>query len=222
MATLLDKRLRTNRIVSVNTGHARAIGDPMRSKILSMLYNKTLSAEEIAVAIHKDGSKKSVSTIRHHIDVLKTTGLIEVTRIDESRGGITKFYGTSIRLLDFEPPENFESLYSSVIDKTTKRLADILSEVSSDIDMSNNTAKPTTADYSAYLLVDIINRATTNILEKDKKRGKKSQQPTTTTTQKATKRGSAAKVSTVKTKTAESRPRQKNTRENNKGKTDND
>ncbi len=221
MATLLDKRLRTNRIVSVNTEHARAIGDPMRSKILSMLYNKTLSAEEIAAAIQKDGSKKSVSTIRHHIDILKTTGLIEVTRIDESRGGITKFYGTSTRLLDFEIPENFESLYSSVIDKTTKRLADIVSEVLSDIDTS--TAKPTTAEYSAYLIVDIINRATTNILEKGKKRGtKKSLKPTTTTTQKSIKRGKkSAKISTVKTKTAESRPRN-NTRGNKKGKTDND
>lgn len=168
MATLLDRRLRTSRIVFVTTEHARAIGDPIRSKILSMLYGQTLSAEEITAAINKTGLKKAIPTVRHHIDILKTTGLIEVTKIVETRGGITKYYGTSTRLLDFKTSDDFDSAYSPVIDKTAKRLEDILDGVFSDVAAS--TAKPVTAEHSVHLVVDIMNRAITKVLEKSKKR----------------------------------------------------
>lgn len=193
MATLLDRQLRTSRTISVTAEHAHAMGNPIRSKILSMLYGKTLSAEEITAAINKTGSpKKAPSTVRHHIDVLKTTGLIEVTRIVESRGGITKYYGTSTRLLDFETPDDFESAYSSLIDSTTKRLEDILDDVLSDVSLS--IAKPTTAEYSVYLVVDIMNRAITKVLEKGKRRGT-TKAPLSS--KKAAKRGKKVARSTV-------------------------
>lgn len=155
-------------MVSVTTEHARAIGDPIRSKILSMLHGQTLSAEEITAAVNKTGLKKALPTVRHHIDVLKTTGLIEVTRIVETRGGITKYYGTSTRLLDFKTSDDFDSVYSSVIDKTAKRLEDVLDGVFSDVAAS--TARPITAEHSVHLVVDIMNRAITKVLEKSKKR----------------------------------------------------
>lgn len=170
MAALMDRKLRTSRTISVTTEHARAIGDPIRSKIVSMLYGKTMSAEEIAAAVNTSGSAKALTTVRHHIHVLKTTGLIEVTRIVESRGGITKYYGTSTRLLCFEEPENLESAYSSVIDKTAKRLEDILGGVFSDVSQSSDSDKPT-AEYSAYLVLEIMNRAITRVFEKGSRRG---------------------------------------------------
>jgi len=169
MATLLDRQIRTNRTVSVTMQHARAIGDPIRSRILSMLYGQTLSAEEITAAVNRTGPEKALSTVRHHIDILRTTGLVEVMRIVESRGGITKYYGTSTRLLDLEEPENFESVYSSVIDRTARRLEEILGGVLSDIAASGNGGRPT-AEYSAYLVVEIMNRAITKVLEKGKRR----------------------------------------------------
>ena len=167
MATLMDRRVRTSRTVSVTADHARALGDPIRSKIISMLYGKTLSAEEITEAVQKEGVDKAPTTVRHHIDVLRTSGLIEVTRIVESRGGLTKYYGTTTRLLHFEEPANFESAYSSVIDKTAKRLDEILGGVFSDVSVSGG--KPT-AEYTAYLVVEIMNRAITKVLEKGKRR----------------------------------------------------
>ena len=168
MATLVDRQIRTNRTIYVTAEHARAIGDPVRSRIMPMLYGKTLSADEIAAAVNKTGPKKALTTVRHHIDVLRTTGLIEVTRIVESRGGITKYYGTSTRLLNFETPKDFVSAYSSVIDRTAKRLEDILGGILSDIAASES--KPA-ADYSAYLVLEVMNRAITKVLEKGKRRG---------------------------------------------------
>ncbi len=167
MATLMDKQIRIDRTVTITTEQARAIGDPIRSKIVSMLYSHVLSAEEITEAVNRTGPEKALATVRHHMGILKTAGLIEVARIAESRGGVTKYYGTSTRLLGFEMPADFESTYSPVIDRTVERLEGTLGGVISDIAASGS--KPN-AEYSAYLAVEIINRAITKMLEKGKKR----------------------------------------------------
>ena len=106
MSTLLEKEIRVNRIVTTNIGHARAIDDPARAKIVEILYHQSLSADQISGSLKKHGFKKALTTVRHHLEILKNSGLIEIARIEESRGAITKFYSTSTKLLDFQTPEN--------------------------------------------------------------------------------------------------------------------
>ena len=95
MSTLLEKELRVNRTVTTNSIHAKALDDPARLKTLEILYHKSLSAEQISKELKKIGYKKALTTIRHHLEILKGAGLIEIVKIQESRGAITKFYGTS-------------------------------------------------------------------------------------------------------------------------------
>ena len=82
--------------------HAKAVEDPARAKIVQMLYHKNLNAEQITLQLKKEGHKKALTTTRHHLDILKESGLSEIVKIEESRGAITKFYGTSTKLLDYE------------------------------------------------------------------------------------------------------------------------
>lgn len=165
----MDKQLRTNRTITISTAQARAIGHPIRSKILSMLYSQMLTTEEIRVAINKAGFKKGHPTVRHHIRLLREADLIEVARVDESRGGVKKYYGTSIRLLNFEMPQDSESTYLPVIDKMAEKLEGVLDGVIPDIAASGT--KPATAERSAYLAVEIMNRAITRVLEKERTLG---------------------------------------------------
>ena len=116
MSTLLEKEIKVNRIVTTSTDDARAIEDPARAKIVEILYRQTMSADQISTALKKHGFKKALTTVRHHLEILKNSGLIEIARIEESRGAITKFYSTSTKLLDFQTPENFDSTYSKIID----------------------------------------------------------------------------------------------------------
>ena len=118
MSTLLDRQIAVNRILTLTSGHARAIEDPIRAKILNVLYKKALSAEQISNELRKTGHKKALTTIRHHIEILKVAGLIEIVKIEETRGAITKFYGTSTKLLGYDKPHDFDSLYSSMIQNT--------------------------------------------------------------------------------------------------------
>ena len=104
MSTLLEKQIEVNRIVTTSTEQARAIEDPARTKIVEILYKRSLSAEQITNQLKKSGFKKALTTIRHHLDILKEAGLIELVKIEETRGAITKYYGTSTKLLGYNAP----------------------------------------------------------------------------------------------------------------------
>jgi DNA-binding transcriptional ArsR family regulator len=166
MSTLLEKQIKVNRIVTTNIGHARAIDDPARAKIIEILYHQALSADQICTSLKKSGFKKALTTVRHHLDILKESGLIEISRIEESRGAITKFYSTSTKLLDFQTPEDFDSTYSKVIDNTSEKIEKILKAITP---KTSKTKGKKSEGYSQYLVMEIMNRAMTNVLENGKK-----------------------------------------------------
>ena len=163
MSTLLEKPISVNRILVTSLDHAKAIEDPARAKIVQMLYNKNLNAEQITLQLKKEGHKKALTTTRHHLDILKESGLIEIVKIEESRGAITKFYGTSTKLLDYETPKDFDQKYSGLIKSTSLKLEKIVNT------MSKKTGKPvkssTKREFNQYLMMEIVNRAMTNVLE---------------------------------------------------------
>ena len=166
MSTLLEKQIKVNRIVTTSIEHARAIEDPARAKIVELLYRQALSADQICTALKKSGIKKALTTIRHHLDILKESGLIEIARIEESRGAITKFYSTSTKLLDFQTPDDFDSKYSKVIDNTSDKIEKILKGLAPKTTKSKGKKSE---GYSQYLVMEIMNRAMTNVFENGKK-----------------------------------------------------
>ena len=93
MAILMEKEISTDRIITANYEMFRALDDPIRGKIVELLNKKQLNVEQITRRLKKFGYKKAVTTIRHHIENLKDSGLIEIIKIEESRGAITKEYG---------------------------------------------------------------------------------------------------------------------------------
>lgn len=167
MSTLLEKQIKVNRIVTTSIDHARAIEDPARAKIIEILYKKALSAEQILKELKKSGYKKALTTIRHHLDILKDSGLIEVVKIEETRGAITKFYSTTTKLLSYNAPEDFDSKYSKIIANTSTKIEKILKGISPKTSKSK-TGKGS-EEYSQYLIMEIMNRAMTHVLENPKK-----------------------------------------------------
>lgn len=164
MSTLLEKQIKVNRIVTTSTEHARAIEDPARAKMMEILYRQAMSADQITTALKKAGFKKAVTTVRHHIDILKESGLIEIVKIEESRGAITKYYGTLTKLLGFKTPDDFESRYSKVIDNTSVKIEKLLKGLTA------KTKTKKSPEYSQYLVMEIMNRAMTNIFENSTKK----------------------------------------------------
>lgn len=164
MSTLLERPIKVSRTIATSPVHARAIEDPSRAKVLEILYHKAMSAEQISKELEKAGYKKALTTTRHHLDILRASGLIEVARIEETRGAVTKFYGTSTKLLCYDVPDDFDSKYSDQIQSASDKMEKILKSIAPKIERSK---KPEDG-YSQYLMLEIMNRAVTRILEKPK------------------------------------------------------
>jgi len=165
MSTLLEKSITVNRTVAMSGQIARAIEEPVRINILKILYHTQLNAEQILDELKKTGYNKALTTIRHHIDILKTSGLIEIVKIQETRGAVTKFYGTSTKLLEFDIPKDFESRYSKVIQTTSDKIEKIMKNISQKTSKTKNQKTSDQENFKQYLLMEIINRAMTKVLE---------------------------------------------------------
>ena len=59
MSVLLEKKIRVNNILTIDTIRAKAIEDEIRTKILQLLYKKRLNAVQITNRIKKLGYKKA-------------------------------------------------------------------------------------------------------------------------------------------------------------------
>ena len=163
MAILMEKEIDTDMIITANYEMFRALDDPIRGKIVELLNKKQLNVEQITRRLKKFGYKKAVTTIRHHIEILKDSGLIEIIKIEESRGAITKYYGSSTKLLDFSLPPDFDENYSKVISKTSLKLEKIIGPILKNF---SKTRKIQQINYNKYIVMEIMNRSITNLLEK--------------------------------------------------------
>ena len=163
MAILMEKEISIDRTIAVNNDVSRALARPTRGKIVELLNKKQLNVEQIRRRLKKLGYKKSVTTIRHHIEILKDSGLIEITKIEESRGAITKYYGSSTKLLDFSLPPDFNENYSKVISKTSLKLEKIIGPILKNF---SKTRKIQQINYNKYIVMEIMNRSITNVLER--------------------------------------------------------
>ena len=163
MAILMEKEISTDRMITVNYAVFKALDDPIRGKIVELLNKKQLNVEQITRRLKKFGYKKAVTTIRHHIEILKDSGLIEKTKIEESQGAITKYYGSSTKLLDFMLPSDFDENYSKIISKTSLKLEKIIGPILKNF---SKTRKIQQINYNKYIVMEIMNRSITNLLGK--------------------------------------------------------
>ena len=163
MGILMEKEISTDRMITVNYDVFKALDDPIRGKIVELLNKKQLNVEQITRRLKKLGYKKAVTTIRHHIEILKDSGLIEITKIEESQGAITKYYGSSIKLLDFTLPSDFDENYSKIISKTSLKLEKTIGSILKNF---SKTRKIQQINYNKYIVMEIMNRSITNVLER--------------------------------------------------------
>ncbi len=163
MSILMEKEITVDKIIAANYEVFKALDDPIRGKIVQLLNKKQLNVEQITRRLKKFGYKKAVTTIRHHVEILKDSGLIEIVKIEESRGAVTKYYGSSIKLLDFTLPLDFNKNYSNLISKTSLKLSKVIGPILKNF---SKTRKIQQINYNNYIVMEIMNRSITNLLEK--------------------------------------------------------
>lgn len=171
MSTLLQKEIKINKTLATNIEQAKALDDYARIRILQILYHKQLSTEQIVGELHKEGYKKATTTIRHHLDVLKDAGLVEIVKMEEIRGAVLKYYGTTVKVLGHKLPPNFESDFSKAITDASLKLEKVIKNIAqtagSKMKKKGSSKTASEPNYEEYLLVEIMNRAMTRVFEEN-------------------------------------------------------
>ena len=128
--TLLEKELKMSRVTTLSARSAQGLSDGLRIQILEILSHNQMTAEEITKVLENQGQKKATTTIRHHLETLKRSGLIEVTKMVEVRGAVMKYYMSTLRAFSYDCPDL--ERYSKLIDDTSSRLFRVLKSVIQD------------------------------------------------------------------------------------------
>ena len=168
--TLFQKDVKMKRVTTLGYRSAQGLNDPVRIRILEILSHKQMTAEEIAKVLGRSGYKKATTTIRHHLDTLKSAGLIEVTKMVEVRGAVMKYYISTLRAFSYNVPD-IEKL-PKLIDDTSSKLLRVLRSVLDDKKFvtafgGKDVCSLCKGDhYKEYVALEILNAALARTLEK--------------------------------------------------------
>ena len=82
-----------DRIALTTPAQVKAIGNPLRTTILSLLHERAATVTELAAA-----TRRPKSTVAHHVNVLVENGLLHVVRTRRVRAIEERFYGRTARM----------------------------------------------------------------------------------------------------------------------------
>jgi DNA-binding transcriptional ArsR family regulator len=82
----------------------RALGDDLRSRIVTLLRERARSTQELAEEL-----RLPKGTVGHHLKVLERAGLIHVVRTRQVRAVTEKYYGRVARLFVFQSEDPGEA-----------------------------------------------------------------------------------------------------------------
>src|SRR4051794_6564930 len=117
MSILFEKLPTIKEVLITNTEKAKALEDPIRVAIIEMLSHNPMSVQEIVDELKKKKINKATTSIRHHIDILKDSRLIELVKMEEAKGGgMLKYYASNAKLLNFDTPKDFETKFRPAIE----------------------------------------------------------------------------------------------------------
>jgi len=171
MSVILKKDARINHIITTSVERSRALDDEARATMLNILSHKSMPAEELTKELKKAGFERATTTVRHHLDVLKDCGLIEIVRMQEVRGAVLKYYASTIKFLGFE--NSFDSSkYTRAINETALKLLKIADSIADKYGTAIKSADGHSCPYCSiqhgkeYVVIEIMNRALAEIVQK--------------------------------------------------------
>ena len=171
--SLLETEVPITDVITTNPEKAKALENDVRAKILDMLADEEMSIEEIDAELERRGEEKAETTVRHHVNVLKDAGMVELARLEEAGGGTTKFYKSNTRVFSYDLPENAEATLGDAERTTREAMTGLIEELYAEhgeaIEAAATEMKPCayceTQHYEEFVLRELANRALTGISE---------------------------------------------------------
>lgn len=150
-----------------DTNISDAVDEPFRAMILDMLVDVAMTVSEIHEELGDRGFDRTENTIRHHVNELRDAGLIEVARLEERRGGTSKYYRANTIVLSYRLPDGSEEIIDGMAARVEPLVGEIVSQLRSEYedDLQKIAAEMIPCDhcktqkYETYLLLTALRRA---------------------------------------------------------------
>ena len=171
VGTLFENEVRLKGVTTLGYQSAHALNDPVRIKILEILSHRQMTTEEVYKILRRGRHKKATTTIRHHLDILKNAGLIEVTKMVEVRGAVRKYYMPTLRAFSYNVP-NLEKQYKLIGDISSRLVKVLKSIFENEIFVTEVSGKETCNlckgdHYKEYVAFKILNTALAKTLQSE-------------------------------------------------------
>jgi len=130
MSIVFEKPATIKELLITTIGKAKALEDPISIAIIDMLSHYAMSIEQITNGLKKTNKKfdKAPTSKRYHVEMLKNAGLIELVKMKEVKGGggVLKYYASSIKLLSFETPKDFEITFKPAVEEISNEVIKLI------------------------------------------------------------------------------------------------
>ncbi|WP_430506415.1 ArsR/SmtB family transcription factor [Haloparvum sp. PAK95] len=164
---LLESDVPIREVVTTDPEKAKALENDVRAKILDMLATEEMTIEEIHDELHRRDEEKAETTVRHHVNVLKDAGMVEIARLEEAGGGTRKYYKSNTRVFSYDLPESSGEKLASAQDTTREELAALIETLAEqhgdEIEAVAEEMKPCeyceTQHYEEFVVRELLNRA---------------------------------------------------------------
>ncbi|WP_254768724.1 ArsR/SmtB family transcription factor [Salinilacihabitans rarus] len=150
-----------------DTNVSSAVDEPVRATILDMLAERELTVADLHEELATVGYDRTENTVRHHVNELRDAGLVEVARLEERRGGTTKYYRANTIVLSYALPpgadETVADLAGELAPEVGRLVDDLRERHGETIDRIAEEMAPCehcrTQKYETYLLLTVLRRA---------------------------------------------------------------
>ena len=170
---LLESDVPIREVVTTDPEKAKALENDVRAKIIDMLTMEEMTIEEIHDELGRRGEEKAETTVRHHVNVLKDAGMVEIARLEEAGGGTRKYYKSNTRIFSYDLPEDAEETLIGAQETATAELTNLVEtlyeEHGDDIEAVAREMKPceycATQHYEEFVIRELLNRALIDLTE---------------------------------------------------------
>ncbi|MCI4340143.1 MAG: transcriptional regulator [Thermoplasmata archaeon] len=116
MPVLFRREVPLRSIVAIQARQARALQAPIRLAMLDLLAQRPMSVEGLSEELPAHGFRKASNTLRHHLEILVSSGLVELAVLEQTRGAVLKYFAASARPLHFALPDESEADLNALAD----------------------------------------------------------------------------------------------------------
>ena len=169
--SLLEADVPVRNVITTDPNRAKALENDVRAKVLDMLAEEELTIEGIRAELGRRGSEKAETTVRHHVNVLKDAGMVELSRLEEAGGGTRKYYKSNTRVFSYELPESAAEELAPAMETSRAELGTVVdrlvAEHGEEIRSVAREMRPCeyceTQHYEEFIVRELIDRALTDL-----------------------------------------------------------